>query len=96
MSLWQLHEIQNYDVLSLSERETLSRGLNGFTIFCLNEREEYDKLSEEEKLTFVMQRLGFEDENTDLAFHLHEEEEFLLDLTNTGEKRTAFIVFRHR
>ena len=96
MSVWRLHEIQNYDVLSLSERETLSRGLNGFTIFCLNEREEYDKLSEEEKLTFVMQRLGVEDENIDLPFHLHEEEEFLLDLTNEGEKRTAFAVFRHR
>jgi len=95
MSVWKLNQIQDHDVLSLSERETLSHALNGFTNFCLNERKAYDRLSKEEKLTFVMQRLGVDD-STDVRFDFYEEEEFSLDLTDEGEKRTVYQIFHHR
>ena len=53
MSSWSLSRINDYSALSLAEQESLSRNGNGFNYFILNEREEYDSLTEEEQFQYL-------------------------------------------
>jgi len=53
MSSWSLSRINGYFSLSLAEHESLSRNGNGFNYLILNEREEYDSLTEEEQFQYL-------------------------------------------